>query len=132
MSDPLDVTGSWEGIFNYPRSMPANGFRCDLREHGGRITGETQERSDGDADQGDTILALLDGTRDGHAVHLSKCYDEPSRAHYVVTYDGTLAADGNEITGRWDIPGVWSGTFIMVRAERHGAVEERLTAEIVR
>ena len=85
MSDPLDVTGSWEGIFNYPRTMPASGFRCELREHGGVVTGETQERGDAGAERGQTLLALLDGRRDGHALRFVKRYDDPARARYAVT-----------------------------------------------
>ncbi|MGR6330748.1 hypothetical protein ACU5AX_16930 [Sphingomonas sp. XXL09] len=132
MADPLDVTGSWDGIFSYPRAMPPNGFRCELREHAGRISGETQERRDTGPDRGTTIRALLDGVRQGRSVRFTKRYDSPDLAYYAVVYDGALAADGDEISGRWDIAGHWSGSFIMVRQQRRGVAAKRTVAEEVR
>ena len=131
MSDPLDLTGSWEGIFSYPRDLPPNGFRCDLRETAGRIVGETHERSDAGHDHGATTLALLDGTRHQNSVQFTKHYDDARRAHETVSYVGALSQDGDEITGRWAIVGDWSGTFIMVREIRHAAVEEQRRSETV-
>ncbi|AXJ95250.1 MULTISPECIES: hypothetical protein [unclassified Sphingomonas] len=132
MSDPLDVSGAWDGIFSYPRGLPPNGFACELREHGGRIDGETHERAEVGADRGTTIFALIEGMRQGHAVRFTKRYDDPRRAAHPVLYDGTLSADGDEIAGRWEIAGQWSGGFIMVRQQRRGAAAERKIAETVR
>ncbi len=55
-----------------------------------------------------------------------------SRAHYVVHYTGSIAPDGNEINGQWNVPGVWSGTFIMIRKPGKAEEVERETAETVR
>ena len=128
MSDPLDVTGAWEGIFSYPRGLPPSGFRAELREAGGAIVGETEESGDGGA----TRHALVAGTRSGGAVIFTKRYDEADRAPHPVNYAGTLDAAGDEITGRWDIPGHWSGTFIMVRAARRAVPVAVEVAETVR
>ena len=130
MTDPLDVTGAWEGIFNYPRGLPPGGFRAELRDASGAITGETEER--GDADQaGLTLHALIVGTRSGTAVAFTKRYDALARAADPVHYEGTLSPDGDEITGRWTIPGSWSGSFIMVRAARRAAPAAVEVAETV-
>jgi len=34
-----------------------------------------------------------------------------------VGYAGALNEDATEIQGRWSIPGVWSGKFLMIRPE---------------
>lgn len=130
-SRSIDLTGHWEGLFSYPRLMPPNGFEAELRETSGHIDGETTERSDWRRNRGSTVIALLSGHRDGHAVSFIKRYDDIQRVE-PVHYEGTLSADGDEITGTWRISGQWSGSFIMVRRTRPGAVAERKTAETVR
>jgi hypothetical protein len=42
-----------------------------------------------------------------------------------------MAAGGDEIEGRWTIPGAWSGTFLMVRASRQSEAIERQASEKV-
>lgn len=110
-----DLTGRWEGIFNYPRQLPPTGYVAVLVERGGVLTGEIEEVGDG-PEHGTPLIALVEGERVGISVRFRKRYADPSRAHYTVRYDGTLSAEGDEITGEWTIPGIWSGTFIMVRA----------------
>ncbi len=132
MSDARDLTGQWEGIFNYPRGMAPNGFAATLVEHSGAITGETHERSDAGHDHSDELVAVVEGERIGSAVRFTKRYDELARAHYAVRYDGTLSPEGDEITGEWTIPGVWSGSFIMVREIGRSVEEERRVGEEVR
>ncbi len=125
-----DVTGQWEGIFNYPRGMAPNGFAAELVETAGAITGETHERSDAGADGGDTLTAAVEGERIGSAVRFTKRYHAPTGVH-AVRYDGTLSPEGDEITGEWTIPGVWSGSFIMVRQPgQEVPVEESVGAEV--
>ncbi len=117
-----DLSGQWTGIFNYPRGLPPTGFTATLRDMGGVLTGETAEpRHDGGA----TLTAMIDGTRTGLAVTFVKIYDALDGEHDSVRYEGTVDAGGQEITGRWDIPGVWSGTFIMVRDAGVAAADER-------
>ena len=124
------MTGRWEGIFNYPRSLPPNGFTATFAEQAGIITGETVEASDRDADQGAALPARIDGERIGSAVRFTKCYDDRVRAH-PVHYAGTLSPEGDEIVGEWTIPGVWSGSFIMVRQPgRVAGVAEEVGAEV--
>lgn len=125
-----DVTGRWDGIFNYPRSLPPNGFVAVLIERAGVITGETEEASDRRTDRGAALPAAIEGDRIGSAVRFTKRYDDRVRAHSV-HYAGTLSPEGDEIVGEWTIPGVWSGSFIMVRqAGRAVMVEESISEEM--
>lgn len=107
-----DLSGAWTGIFNYPRDMPATGFAATLIDSGGVLTGEVVEpRHDGGA----TLHAIIDGRREGHRVRFAKSYDAADGDYDTVRYDGEVDDAGLEITGGWDIPGAWAGTFIMVR-----------------
>lgn len=125
-----DVTGRWDGIFNYPRELPPNGFVAVLVEHAGTITGETEEASDRRSDQGAGLPAMIEGERVGTAVRFVKRYDDRVRAH-AVHYAGTVSPEGDEIVGEWTIPAVWSGSFIMVRQpDRVPAVEQAVGAEV--
>jgi hypothetical protein len=125
------LSGEWDGIFNYPRDMPPNAFNAVLREESGALTGEVAESGEVEGDP--TVLhAWLEGRRSGDAVRFVKSYDAATRADYIVHYTGTIAPDGNEINGRWDVPGDWSGTFIMVRKLGNAEAAEREAAETVR
>lgn len=126
-----DLTGRWDGIFNYPRTLPPNGFFAALVEQAGALTGEIEEPGD-EAETGSPLSAMVEGERIGSQVRFTKRYDALARAHYAVRYDGTLSAEGDEITGEWTIPGVWSGTFIMVRAARQDEAVEQTASEEVR
>lgn len=108
------LTGAWRGIFNYPEALPATGFRATLREDAGALTGEIEEPDIHTADHS-AIGATVAGQREGDHIRFVKYYDRPDEGYDTVSYEGAVAADGDEITGRWDIPGVWSGTFIMTR-----------------
>ena len=132
--DPLDVTGEWTGIYNYPLEHPPNRFTATLRETAGIVTGETVEPSPSRhaGYGGGQAHAFLDCRRDSALVSFLKQYDATHRADTPVAYAGALSSDGDEITGRWQVSGDWSGTFIMVRRTRGGASVERRTAEVVR
>jgi hypothetical protein len=120
MSAARSLTGEWDGIFNYPHSLPPTAFAATLREEGGMLSGETVETGDGGARH-----ALLQGTCNGAAVAFVKTYDNGHRM--PIHYAGTLDAEASEITGRWHIVGHWSGTFIMVRtAADEDHIEERV------
>ncbi|WP_375427591.1 hypothetical protein [uncultured Sphingomonas sp.] len=119
-----DLTGDWRGIFNYPAAQPPTEFTAMLHDAGGTLSGHTVEPSL----RGDTVTARIDGRRAGAAVTFVKLYDDEENEDYdIVAYEGALDAEGAEITGRWTIPGVWAGTFIMVRT-RGVEAEAVLTA----
>ena len=118
-----DLSGDWRGIFNYPGAGgPPTEFTAALTDSGGVLTGSTEEPSR----TGAVIAARIDGRRTGSAVTFMKLYDENQGDYDAVAYEGSVDADGLEITGRWSIPGDWSGTFIMVR---ESGVEEEASAE---
>ena len=72
---------------------------------------------------------MIEGTRQGERVRWVKLYDDLSRE--TPHYSGTIQPGGDEIEGEWHIPGNWSGTFIMVRARKAKAHEERKVSETI-
>ena len=94
------------------------------------VTGEVEERGDRGDDRADQLAAMIEGDRVGSRVRFTKRYDDVARAYYGIRYEGTLNAEGDEITGEWTIPGVWSGSFIMIRQpERTAEVEHMVGAQ---
>lgn len=121
-----DLSGAWRGIFNYPGAAgPPTRFTATLRDAGGLLTGETTEPGL----HGGALAARLDGRRTGSGVTFGKFYDDAGGGDYdSVAYRGEVDGEGLEITGRWTIPGGWSGSFIMVR-ERGKETAADLRAE---
>ena len=99
-----------------------------MRDSAGLIVGETSEPGD----HGSTRHALLDGSREGNAICFIKTYDDTSGGYRSVSYSGAVNSAGTEINGHWDIPGIWSGTFIMVRHVSEEDVAETRVEETVR
>lgn len=124
-----DISGEWHGLFNYPGAAgPPTEFTAALHEAGGLLSGETSEPSL----HGGMLAARLDGRRTGSSVVFNKLYEESREGDYdSVAYQGEIDAEGLEITGRWTIPGVWFGTFIMVRDKGVETEAEREAAEKV-
>jgi hypothetical protein len=129
MASEHDLTGRWTGIFNYPSSDPPNSFEAVLRDVGGAITGLTTELDDDPYGSGGVLHAVIEGHRTGSIVTFTKIYDELEPEPIVISYDGIVDAGGDEIEGQWERPGVWSGTFLMVRS---GGVEKRSRAKQLR
>ena len=130
--DKLNLTGSWTGVFSYPRALPPNAFEAELRDHIGLLTGETFERANNPRDRCQPLHAMIEGQRHGHEVSFVKHYDAFRRATTPVHYAGRLSADGSEISGTWTIPGHWSGSFLMIRARPPAQEAERRVAEQLR
>lgn len=125
-----DLSGRWTGVFNYPTELPATAFSAELRDDGGALSGSIEEPDLFHAGQ-PSIGALIEGRRDGAAVRFVKFYAASDTGYDSVDYQGLVIADGDEITGRWDIPGAWSGTFLMVR-EAGARVDNALVDEAQR
>lgn len=119
----LDLTGRWSGIYFYPHSAPPTAFEAVIRDSGGAIAGETMEPGT----QGETLHAMIHGRRQGSEVRFAKSYDELPHAANRVDYVGRIADGGDEIHGRWQISGNWSGTFLMIR--EGGSEEEEAAIE---
>lgn len=110
-----DLTGRWSGIFNYPHTEPPTAFEVDITDRGGAITGTVHEPDLYSDPPGALIAAMIDGRRVDAALTFSKFYDSADGYSEMVVYTGSISDDGLEISGRWDIPGVWSGNFLMIR-----------------
>lgn len=132
MSDDANLSGKWSGFYNYPGGRPPTQFEAELLDTVGLLSGETREEGDSPDCFGETLQAVLDGRRDGDRVAFTKRYDDLRRAYYATAYEGVLAPDGNEIEGRWTVPGIWSGTFLMVRHAGATQAEEKKVSEEVR
>ncbi len=131
MSDAeVDLSGDWIGLYSYPEAHPPTRFRAHLRDEGGRLSGETIEQEE-TFTGGVELRALIDGRRDGSAVTFAKVYEDEAFNSDFVRYEGTIAAGGDEINGRWEVPGHWSGSFIMVRDSGAGEAAERRIAETI-
>ena len=131
MSAAEDLSGRWQGIFNYPDDAAATSFSAKLTDAGGQLSGRIIEPNLFSPSLA-SIEAIIDGGREGTAVRFTKFYDDPAGNYDAVLYTGTLDVTGGEIAGRWDIPCVWSGTFIMVRDLPRALVEYEEAGTTVR
>ena len=126
-----DLSGHWHGFYNMPADEPPTPFEADLLDTGGLLSGETSEEGDTPDCFGMTLHAVIEGRRGGDRVSFTKRYDYLPRADYAILYEGTLAPGGDEIEGGWTIPGIWSGTFLMVRTRSADVAEEARVEENV-
>jgi hypothetical protein len=124
----IDLTGRWAGIFNYPDLSPPNSFDAELRDTGGLLSGLTTEQDDNPSRRAGTLHAVLEGRHHDNVVWFTKQYDDFEIMPNLVIYSGTVHPGGDEIEGRWEIPGIWSGTFLMVRSVKEQAEAERNAA----
>ncbi|MGN7161029.1 hypothetical protein [Sphingomonas sp. SAFR-052] len=125
-----DLSGKWSGIFNYPHTNPPTAFEADIADLGGSIVGTIHEPDLYSQPPGALIAAAIDGHIEGARISFSKFYDDSVGYADMVVYSGMLSEDGCEISGRWDIPGVWSGSFLMIRpASEPAAADAETVAE---
>src|SRR5262245_53660218 len=110
-ADARNLTGVWHGIYSYPRGNPPVSFVATLIETASMVSGTTHE-----GEASGTLFAMVTGRRQGSAVSFVKTYDGTNPDYRTVDYEGRLSGDATEIDGRWTIPGVWSGKFLMIRA----------------
>ena len=127
----FDLSGRWTGMYNYPGPIPPIAFEAELQDLAGCISGSISESDEPSHDSGGSLGSIVEGLRAGSAVTFTKLYDDAERRPEPVFYSGTLQPDGNEISGLWEIPGHWSGTFLMVRSPGLAeAVEEEAGEEM--
>jgi hypothetical protein len=114
--DKVNLTGVWNGLYNYPQLGKSVSFVATLIETVNWVTGSTHEpRVFGDG-VGSTLYATLLGSHTLNSVLFRKTYESAGPNYSLVEYEGTLSSDGNEISGRWAISPGWSGSFLMVRS----------------
>jgi hypothetical protein len=110
------LTGIWHGIYSYPREQAAVSFVATLIETGRAVSGTVHEPCMVGGPPNETLFATLDGSRRDGMVTFTKTYDGTNPLYGTVAYEGRLSGDRTEIEGRWSIPGVWSGKFLMIRS----------------
>ena len=117
------LTGIWQGLYSYPRMLNPVSFLATLIDSRSRLSGSTHEPH---RETGAVLCATLLGRRAGRAIQFVKTYNSDSGGYGVdVHYEGTLAADGTEIEGRWIIRADWSGRFLMIRGSREAETVAR-------
>ena len=124
-----DLSGHWIGMFSYPAEFPPNNFEAELRDTGGLVNGLINQPREIFELPGPPRQAVIEGQHRGGVLSFIKFYDDLERP--TVHYSGVIQSGGDEIEGTWTIPGDWSGTFMMVRARKAEAVEERTVEEDV-
>lgn len=112
-----NLTGIWQGLYSYPGAFAPVGFTATLIESGAWLSGSIHETAQDEWGDWCEVFATLLGKRVGQAVAFTKTYDGTNGWTHAVAYDGALSADATEIGGRWSIPAVWSGKFLMIRPE---------------
>ena len=126
-----NLTGTWQGVYSYPVARDPVPFTARLLHAEDWLTGSTAEAVTTRTLAGSVLTATVTGRIVGQHVTFLKTYDQQSRHYDAVHYDGEVDAEGQEIWGRWTIPGSWSGTFLMIRASGTEAVLSRRRAERV-
>jgi hypothetical protein len=126
----LNLSGVWRGQFDYPRKLPPVAFSATLEENDSWLVGATEEIASFGDERGVTITAIIQGRRSGASVTWLKLYDQAPH-FYAVQYAGVVSDDGDEISGRWTVPGSWSGTFLMIREGGRAVARVREATETV-
>ncbi|MBI1405945.1 MAG: hypothetical protein GC145_07455 [Caulobacter sp.] len=111
-----NLTGVWNGLFSYPTAEEPGHFVATLLEAGPFLTGSTHEEGRYYSGETGTLIAAIDGEREGMTVYFDKTYDGSGGWNHLVRYQGVISDDWLEIEGRWQIPGEWSGRFLMIRS----------------
>ena len=125
----IDLSGDWIGFYNYDFPCPPTRFDATLRDSGGFITGLTTETFEGPDRLGTELQAVIEGQREGVILRFTKTYDDFELLPDSVAYEGTIQPGGDEIEGSWSIEGDGAGSFMMVRARKEAAAEERRVEE---
>lgn len=125
-----DLSGVWEGTYAYPATLAPVPFRAELRDHGGRLSGEVSEPAPPYLPPGE-LIAIVTGARSGGHVRFTKVYDLLEHFRDPVLYEGTLDEEECEIAGSWTIGPGWSGSFLMTRPKKAEADAEEEAEETV-
>jgi hypothetical protein len=123
-TDERNLTGVWHGLYTYASGRTVT-FVATLIESGSHLGGSTHEPC-ATTGLGTMAFAMLSGSRKGSAVTFVKTYDGAGPEYEnPVAYDGALNDDATEIEGRWQIRGLLSGRFLMIRSSGKAESVER-------
>jgi hypothetical protein len=115
-AQPENLTGIWHGLYMYPGAFEPGAFVATIIDVGGGLSGSIHEQSNNDGLPARHLNASVDGRREGESVRFVKQYDGSGGWDHAVFYSGVLSGDRAEIEGVWDVPGEWSGRFLMIRS----------------
>jgi hypothetical protein len=121
----VDLTGVWLGLYSYPHDCEPVSFVATLIETAGAISGSSHEAQPRPFFPAYTALATLFGRRGNGAIVFVKTYDEGRPHAHPIYYDGVITDEGGEIEGRWSIPRMWSGRFVMIRSAPNAEIIAR-------
>jgi hypothetical protein len=124
-TDERNLTGIWHGLYTYASGRTVT-FVATLIESGSHLGGSIHEPCASRIGFSSTVYAMLSGGRKGNAVTFVKTYDGAGPEYEnPVAYDGALNGDATEIEGRWQIRGLLSGRFLMIRSSGKAESVER-------
>ncbi|MFZ5669924.1 MAG: hypothetical protein ACOY4K_10555 [Pseudomonadota bacterium] len=115
-AQPENLTGVWQGLYAYPALLEPASFVATVMDVSGALTGGIHEQSVDDGSKPVQRFASLSGFREGQSAVFIKRYDGSGGWAHAVNYHGALSFDRSEIEGFWEIPGAWSGRFLMIRS----------------
>jgi hypothetical protein len=110
-----NLTGIWHGLYSYPKYLDPVYFVATIISYGSSFSGTNHEAAEGWANAPLELFASLDGSVAAAVVSFTKQYDGTGGWVHAVSYAGDLRDDDNEISGRWQVSGAWSGPFMMLR-----------------
>ena len=111
-----DLTGVWLGLYSYPRTLEPVSFTATLIDTAGAISGSCHEKPRQGSTAGCVLFATLSGHHNDGVVAFIKTYDDGIPHARAINYEGAIHDEGTEIEGRWTIPRIWSGRFLMIRS----------------
>lgn len=126
-----NLTGVWNGQYDYAFGYEPVGFMATLIEAGTGFSGGVTETAPDRTGAPLDLFAVIDGRREGHSVNFTKTYGGSGGWEHIVEYEGTLSPDGNEIEGEWRVPGAMNGRFMMIRPERNTQTTDQKIEENV-
>jgi hypothetical protein len=115
-----NLTGVWHGLYSYDLAIAPVYFVATLMGGKGWINGTSHEAANEIEGQVLTLFAAIEGSTNASAVTFVKTYDGTGGWSHSVPYSGTLAPDGLEIEGTWEIKEAGymttTGRFLMIRS----------------
>jgi hypothetical protein len=119
-----NLTGVWDGLFNWPIRRPPTSFTAVLIDTGATLGGSVHEIVQGGPFNGHELNAMIVGVPSGGSVRFTKTHEAKPTHFMPVVYDGSLNTWASEIDGTWKIKGGISGPFLMMRSSRSSEAME--------
>ena len=119
------LSGRWIGVYRYPEgdANPVAEFvdtplSITLEDNDGAVGGSSEE-PDAPPPVGGAgmIVCRIEGEHRLGRIRFTKTpLNHPTLR--PVLYEGEISRDGRRISGHWNLPDTWSGTFDLVRQDR--------------